>query len=409
MTYSYRLYGSIDQVPLADWKVASQEGSHGFVDPAFLRAVEKGFAEEARILHVLIDQDGEPVACASLCLYQVDLLMLASPGIRDKVGWVQKVAPRLGNVTILMCGLPFSAGQSNLTFASGADRVRVVEVLDTLMRQLARQHGARLVVLKEFGADDREYLAPLTRRGYCSADSAPSYAMSRTFPDLAAYCEALKSHYRSGIRKSLEKFERAGCRVVHLEDPDEIRRVYTPDVHRLYEKVVGKAELKLEVLSHRFFHELVEQLQGRATLTVAYRGERIIGFGWGLSTGPAFDGLFCGIDYDHNAECDTYFNVIYNSLDHAFRRGSERITVGQTADAFKARLGCTGTPRYIYVRGTGPVLSWVLRRSVGFIFPSRPPLPPNDVFKVGREKARPAGRGSRDGGSRIRQVAQATG
>lgn len=403
MTHSHRLYGSIDQVPLADWKVASQEGSHGFVDPAFLRAVEKGSGEEARILHVLIDQDGEPVACASLCLYQVDLLMLASPGIRDKVSWVQRVAPRLGNVTVLMCGLPFSAGQSNLTFAPGADRVRVVQVLDTLMRQLARRHGARLVVLKEFGADDREHLAPLIRRGYCSADSAPSYAMSRTFPDLAAYCETLKSHYRSGVRRSLEKFERAGCRVVHLEDPDEIRRVYTPDMHRLYEEVVGKAELKLEVLSHRFFHELVEQLPGRATLTVAYRGERILGFGWALSTGPAFDGLFCGIDYDHNAECDTYFNVIYHSLDHAFRRGSERITLGQTADAFKARLGCTGTPRYIYARGTGPVLSRVLRRSVGFLFPSRQPLPPNDVFKTGAGRLDPRGRDQATGPQSLRR------
>lgn len=402
MEQSYRLYETIDQVPLADCNEASQEGSHGFMDPGFLRAVEKGFAGETRIFHVLIDQDGKPAACASLCLFPIDLLVLASPAFRNKVGWVQKVIPSLGKVNILMCGLPFSAGQSHLAFAPGADRARAVLLLDTLMRQLARQHGARLVVLKESSADDCEHMDLLKQRGYCRADSPPSYAMPKTFPSLTAYCDALKSHYRSDIRKSLKKFERAGCRVVHLEDPDKIRRVYTPEVHRLYEAVVSKAELKLEVLPHRFFHELAGQLPGQATLTVAYRGERVVAFGWGLSAGPEYHGLFCGINYEHNAECDLYFNVIYHSIDYAFRRGSERITVGQTADAFKTRLGCNGTPRYIYTRGTGPVLSWVLRRSAGFLFPPRPPLPANDVFKAEGEKAPAEDRGSR---KKQRQVA----
>jgi predicted N-acyltransferase len=402
MAQRIRLYETIDRVPLADWNEASQGGSHGFMDPGFLRAVEKGFAGEARIFHVLIDQDGKPAASASLCLFPIDLLVLATPALRNKVGWVQKLFPGLGKVNILMCGLPFSAGQSHLAFAPGADRARAVQLLDTLMRQLARQHGARLVVLKEFSADDCEHMDLLKQHGYCRADSPPSYAMPKSFPSLTAYCDVLKSHYRRDIRKSLQKFERADCRVVHLEDPDEIRRVYIPEVHPLYEAVVGKADLKLEVLPHRFFHELAGQLPGQVTLTVAYRGERVVAFGWGLSAGPEFHGLFCGIDYEHNAECDLYFNVLYHSLDHAFRRGSQRITLGQTADTFKTRLGCNGTPRYIYARGTGPALSWVLRRSVGFLFPPRPPLPAKDVFKAEEEKA-PAENRIENRGSRNKQ------
>jgi hypothetical protein len=387
MAQPIRLYETIDQVPLADWNEASQEGSHGFMDPGLLRAVEKGFAGEARIFHVLIDQGGKPAACASLCLFPIDLLMLSGPAVRNMAGWVQKLFPGLGKVNVLMCGLPFSAGQSHLAFAPGADRARAVLLLDTLMRQLARQHGARLVVLKEFSAENCEDMDLLTQHGYCRADSPPSYVMPKTFPSLAAYCDALRSRYRYDVRKSRQKFERAGCRVVHLEDPDAIRRVYTPDAHRLYEAVVDKAELRLEVLSHPFFHELAGQLPGQAMLTVAYRGERVVAFCWGLSVDSEFHGLFCGIDYEHNAECDLYFNVIYHSLDYAFRRGSERITMGQTADAFKTRLGCTGTPRHIYVGGTGPVLSWVLRRGVGLLLPSRPPPPANNVFKAEGDKA----------------------
>src|SRR6185437_13401957 len=130
-----------------------------------------------------------------------------------------------------------------------------------------------------------------------------------------------------------------------LEDPEEIRRVYTPEVHRLYEAVVAKADLKLEVLPHSFFHELAAQLPGRATLTVLYRQERLIALAWGLAAGPESHGLFCGIDADHNAECDLYFNVVYQYLDYAYRRGSKLITLGQTAESFKTpRLRGQGTP-----------------------------------------------------------------
>jgi predicted N-acyltransferase len=389
MTLSYRLYDTIDRVPLDDWNEASQEGSHGFMDANFLRAVEKGLEGQARIFHVLIrEEDGKPAACASLSLMPVDLLLLAGPRIQKVVGWVRKLAPNLGKVNILMCGLPFSAGQSHLAFAPGADRAGAVLLLDTLLRELARRHGARLIVFKEFGDEARAYLDPLQERGYCRAASPASYAMPKAFASLADYGAALKRHYRYTIRSSQQKFERAGCRTVHLEDPEEIRRVYTPEVHGLYEAIVAKSDLKLEVLPHSFFHELAAQLPGRVSLTVVYRQERPIAFAWGLSADPESYGLFCGIDADHNAECDLYFNVVYQYLDYAFRRGCRRITLGQTAESFKTRLGCVGEARHVYARGAGPLVSWVLRRSAGFLFPERPITPAHDVFKA-PEPARP--------------------
>ncbi len=382
MTPCYRLYEKIDEVPEVDWQAASQEGSHGFMDPNFLRAIETGLAGQARIFHVLIDdEDGKPAACASLSLMPIDLLLLAGTQVQKVAGWFRKLAPNLGKVNALLCGLPFSAGQSHLAFAARADRVRAVQVLETVLQQLVRRYRARLIVFKEFGDEAREYLDPLEQRGYCRGDSPPFYAMPKSFASLAAYCAALKRHYRYNIRSSQQKFERAGCRIDHLEDAAEIRRVYTPDVHRLYEAVVARADLKLEVLPHRFFHAFAEQLPGRATLSVVYRHERLIAFAWGLASDSEHQGLFLGIDYEHNSECDLYFNVVYQFLDYAFRRGSKRISLGQTADSFKTRLGCCGSARHIYARGTGRLLSWVLWRCAGSLLPSRPILPANDVFK----------------------------
>lgn len=382
MTPSYRLYETIDEVPEADWKAACQEGSHAFMAPNFLRAIETGLAGQARIFHVLIDDAaGKPAACASLSLLPIDLLLLACPQVQKASGWLRKLVPNLGKVNALFCGLPFSAGQSHLAFAAEADRVRAVQALEVVLQQLVQRYRARLIVFKEFGDEARAYLDPLQQRGYCRGDGPPSYAMPKSFASLSAYCAALKRHYRYNIRTSQQKFERAGCRIVHLEDPAVIRRVYTPDVHRLYEAVVAKTDLKLEVLPHYFFHAFAEQLPGRATLSVVYRQDRPIAFAWGLASDTEHQGLFLGIDYEHNSECDLYFNMVYQFLDYAFQRGSKRISLGQTADCFKTRLGCSGSARYIYARGTGRLLSWLLRRCAGFLLSSRPILPAKDVFK----------------------------
>jgi predicted N-acyltransferase len=243
-----------------------------------------------------------------------------------------------------------------------------------------------LIVFKEFGEEDCEHMDLLLERGYSRADCPATYVQPRAFPSFPAYCAAMKSHYRANIKSAQQKFERAGCRAVHLDDPDEILRVYTPEVHRLYEAVVEKADLKLEILPHRFFTELARRVPGRVALTVVYREGRIVAFGWGLSAAPEYHCTFCGIDYSQSAECSLYFNVIYQHLDYAFRRGSKSITLGQTADTFKTLLGFAGKPRYLYARGEGPILSWLLSKSGGLLFPPRPPQPAHDVFK----KAAPA-------------------
>jgi len=208
------------------------------------------------------------------------------------------------------------------------------------------------------------------------------YELAKPFKSFAAYREALKAHYRTNVRRSQRRFEEAGCRFVRHADADEIARVYTPEVHALYEAVVGKSDLKLETLSRDFYLELVRQLPGQVTLTAVYRDDRIVGFTWDLAGGREYHFLFLGLDYSQNTEADLYFNLVYQALDTAFQGGAEVIHVGQTADAFKSLLGCTGKPLYLYARGVGPILSWVLRKCAGSLFPPRAAVPGHDVFKT---------------------------
>jgi len=382
LTADCELFDSIDHVPPELWEVARGEEPSVFTSPVFLRAVEGGLPAHARVFHAIVSDDGRPAACASLCAMTIDLLLLAGADTHRSVGWGRRLFPGLGMVKVLFCGLPVSAGQGHLGFAAGADRARAVDRLDGLLRVLARRERARVVVYKEFGEGDAPHLDRLLERGYFRAESPATYELTHPFPDFAAYCAGLKSHYRNDVRRSQRKFDRVGCRAVHLVDPQDLLRAYTPEVHRLYEAVVAKSEVKLEVLPVGFFHQLVEQFPGRLSLTTVYHQDRIVAFNWGLAALPAYHFLFCGIDYALNGEADLYFNLMYHQLDHALRAGARVVRFGQTADAFKTRVGCVGRPLHFYARAPGAVLSWVLRRFGGALFPPRPVLPPNDVFKA---------------------------
>jgi membrane-associated phospholipid phosphatase len=159
-----------------------------------------------------------------------------------------------------------------------------------------------------------------------------------------------------------------------------IEREYTPAVHALYDAVVRKSEIKLELLPHEFFIEFARAFPGDCSLTVIRKDARIVAFNWGLLDGRTYHFIFCGIDYTL-AEGDLYFNLMFNQFDLALRSGVPYVELGQTADSFKARLGSTPHPLVAYVKGTSAVARCVLAAGFKLIFPKPPPSPSFDVFK----------------------------
>jgi hypothetical protein len=91
--------------------------------------------------------------------------------------------------------------------------------------------------------------------------------------------------------------------------------------------------------------------------------------------------LYGGLDYRLNAELDLYFNMVYAALDRALRKGVSTIHVGQTANAFKARLGCDSEPLYAFTKGLGPLMSRIVRYGSALLVAQLPTVPKFDIFK----------------------------
>ena len=149
----------------------------------------------------------------------------------------------------------------------------------------------------------------------------------------------------------------------------------------MYEKVTRRSEHRLEVLPREFFLELAQRFPGELILTTLRQGTHVIAFAWSLPHGAIYRNLFIGIDDDQNEESDAYFNLMVEDVAHAMSQPVEEILVGQTADDFKSRLGCTSDPRYLFIKVTNGFIRWWFNRfQATFLTP--PPAPSQrDVFR----------------------------
>src|SRR5690349_13910051 len=107
---------------------------------------------------------------------------------------------------------------------------------------------------------------------------------------------------------------------------------------------------------------------------------RIIAFAWCLHAGEDYHAMYAGLDYHLNDELDLYFNLSYAVLGRALQKQPSRIYFGQTADGFKARLGCYSEPLYVFAKGWGPIMSRLVRYGANFLVAKMPPVPAFNVF-----------------------------
>jgi predicted N-acyltransferase len=380
--YTRDIYSSIDTADLDAWLTVQGRTGDPFTDPRFLRTVELSMARYCQLWHLIIrDGSGNPVACASLSTFRVDLTVVASRHAKRLVEGLRKAVPSLLRLKVVFCGIPVSAGQCSLVMSPTADHALVLALIDQTMIDIAIRERALLLCYKELGHGHQRWLEALVARGYLCSQTPPMhyFPFHRDFP---AYLSSLRSHYRYDIRRSMRKAERAGVGILRLKDPDVIQQRYRVELHELYVRVVNHSSHQLESLPVEFFHELVRQFPGQVGLTVATIQNHVVAFNWSLHTASAYYLLFCGIDYQANTEADLYFNLMYAELAQALRVGATDIQVGQTADVFKARIGCEPRPRYICVKSRYRIGTWLIKVCGDFLFPSLPPTPKYDIYRT---------------------------
>jgi predicted N-acyltransferase len=385
MPYSCRVFDSIGQVELTAWeRVRSQCGGSIFMDPRFIAGLETSMKQMCRFWYVLVYEDSNrPVACAGLAAMTVDLTDFAD----RRLAWIIKQAPkwlsRFRRLKVLFCGLPGSPGDKSLMLTSPDASPQILSMLDAVMCNLAAEIKVDAIIYKEFERGDLGSMDALLDLGYRRISIPPMHLLRPSFENFSQYCAALKTRYRQQINRSTRKLKNSGIKPLVLTDPEEITKVYTPDVHSLYCEMVRKSDVKLELFPIEYFQQLALRLEGEVELIALMRDSRVLAFGWCLHDRSTYHMMYAGVDYQLNRDFDLYFNLMYAGFDQAFRKPVARIHVGQTATVFKSRMGCYSEPRYVFTRGRGPVMSRAFHYGARFLVIQKPSNPPSNVFRSG--------------------------
>lgn len=378
MALHSELYATIDDVKPDEWN-SLRVGTDPFMSPELIRAIENSMAEESTFRHVIFKNDsGSVVATACMSSYRVDASLLANGWMKKVASAIGKIVPFLTHFQIVFCGLPFSAGQSNLRIAPDADAAEVLAELDRLLWKYAGEIRARAIVFKEFSSEDCQRFAALEKLGYLRADSLPMNETSTAPRSFEEYLAGLKSRKRSPITRSQKKFAKFNYRVEQMNGREGADRIFTPQVYRLYEHVYSNAGVRLEKLSPEVFPELARQLPDNTAFTFIYDGDEVIAFAASIFCPESFHQMFVGYDESRNADSDLYFNLFYQAIDRAFRQGCDRLLVGQSADDFKhQKLSCRQRPLSFFIKGVNFTSRVVIPHAFGMLFPAQPIRFPN--------------------------------
>lgn len=374
-TVTEQIWSSVADVDAAAWEHV-RHADDIFLDLRLLRSLEISMAESCRFrLALYRDATDTPVAIAVLSTFRVDIGVLAddawSRWILDRI---RKISPRLVEYRIMFCGLPLSACQSSLRFAPQANCDAVATMLDQAMRRLARQDGARIIVLKEFSDEELPPLKALESLGYRKADSLPTHVVPLRTDSFDDYLHDVGKKRRMSIKRSIKKFAASGLKFLTTSDLPTIERLFTPAVYQMYEGVYNRSKTKLEHLTPAFFIEMVRHLPDCCEFTFVLDGEeKVRAFYIALWSGHEYRWLYMGYDETINEDVHLYFNLSFRAIEDACRHHVAFAEIGQNSEYVKrTKLGATQSRRSFYVRGVRSSTNWIIGLLFKRLFPPRP-------------------------------------
>lgn len=373
-----RAFRAIDEVDAAAWDAIVPPDALQ-LRHAFVRACEHAGVADAVYRHLMVYRAGELVGVASVFRMDVPLELLCPPALRALVRGVRRLWPTFLRPTLLLCGLPVSAGRPCIAFRSPDDAPYVLRVLAAHLERTAAELGARLLCCKEFSPAEAAHMDGLLARGWFRAHSLPTFRLALPWRTPAAYRAALRAGYRRQLRTTARAGGLAGLTVRTTRPNDADWQRFFP----LYEQVMARAPHQLERLNLAFFRNLGAYLPGHVRMVLVERGEALVAAAVLLESGQLTTFFMAGIDYATAGEGEAYPNLVAAVVSEAIAAGTGLLELGQTSDALKTRLGAVPEPRWLYFRHRGRVAHALFRLAAPLLFPPTH-VPERRVFRSDR-------------------------
>jgi hypothetical protein len=351
--------------------------------------------------HYLTGRDGDGAACVVPCFaFKLSLVALASPWLQRIVGWIRKVVPGFLTTRLFVVGSALSNGDDLLGIKNLADESiwsaeRLTAVFDEIRRQ-AKALGIGFVVIKEPGKATTDILRARLGPRFFFVESLPTTILQLPAKERGGYFTAIKTHYRNKLKKRKAVCAENGVTWRVAADSSG----HAAAIHRLYQEVVDRSDSIFERLNQDFFEEVERLPEGDAFYVLGSKQvegtDHLVACELVLCDRDrgTIHPIYSGFDYRFKRDTNVYFNMFYQVIEEAERRGFSRVHLGQTSYEIKAELGANRVPLFLGIHHRNSLIQqllWLLRKA---LFPVIT-VPDREVFGVPPPPAKNAARAKR--------------
>lgn len=317
-----------------------------FISGPYLAGLEKSLPPDIGMRYLVLFKDRQPVGWFVLQLVEFRTV----DHVQDEKVWsgwwgrIKYFISSFGNYRILVLGNLLSTGDhSGFFLLPEAETAVRFEELPGLLRRLARQEGAPVLMAKDYHRRqswlERDAWNPLDFQPDMILDLPPNW---HSFED---YLADMSSKYRVRARRAHKKAEGLAFQELSLGQIELLAN----ELFALYDKVVRSAGFSLAKVEPAYFVEMKRRLGPDYHLEACFAGDELVGFFTTIRNGTELEANFIGFDNAFNREHQLYLNMLYRMVEQGIRLRVQRIVFARTAMEIKSSVGAVAHDIYLYL------------------------------------------------------------
>jgi predicted N-acyltransferase len=274
--------------------------------------------------------------------------------------WAASHFPKLVSFPVVGVGSPY-AERCHVGLRPGlsaAERHNAVAALIEGIEAFAGAEGVGLVAIKDLAEHDEPALARILKeRGYSRIGGLPTAVLELPYANEGAYLASLSSSTRKDVRRKMRSLP-----AVRIEERTSIADI-AGEIDDLYAMTRTRSGLDygdFETLPDGYFSAVSKALGNRAVFMLYWVGDELAAFNLLLVEPDRVIDKFIGMRYPLAQEHNLYVVSWMTAVGYCLRHGIGRLQTGQTAYAWKLRLGSRLETSAIYFHHRRPFTHKVL-------------------------------------------------
>jgi hypothetical protein len=335
---------------------------------AMYRTIEYSNLGSVDLLYFVLFDKNVPIAWVPCFKFKTSLITLSDGFLQSITQWVRSFWPSFLMIPLFVVGSPIALCHHGIHFspASLAKLKKMTPGVFDCITQKSKSLGCLFVLIKDIPSHDVDYIESMGIGRYFLASSLPN-AYIPVSVGTKKYPYFLKKHYRARIRRSKNKFKKAGFYWIKETNVAP----YLDTIYRLYCNVYAKSGIKFEKLTRDFFKQVQEKLYGDVFFLLCFNAEhRLVCFELVLDSEDVLIPLYLGLDYGFVKEGEVYFNCIYRVMEEAVSLNKKWAVFGQTSYLAKGYAGAVFESLHLGILSHSGVIFTLLKWCRFLVFPS---------------------------------------